>query len=757
MTDPRVPAPDAHPLGLGDRDLLEGNRLVFESSSQGILFQDASGAITRANPSAERILGLTPDAMRGRMSVDPRWGAIYEDGSPFPGEDHPSMKALRTGQPVTDEIMGITNPLQEGTRWIQVTALPVTRPGEVKPHQVMVTFTDITERKRSETLLAKVTAQVPGVVYQYRLYPDGRSCFPYASAGISDIYEVTPESVRDDATPVFHCIHPEDLQATADAIQESARLLSLFHWEFRVVLPRQGLRWRLCDAKPERMPDGGTLWYGIITDITERKQAEVERSQFIERISDAFVALDRNWYYTYVNAKAGQLFGRRPEDLIGKHIWTEFPEGVGQKFHLAYEQAMRTQEEVVLEEYYPPYDQWFENHIYPSPEGLTIYFQDISERKKAEQERLILQNQLHQVQKMESLGSLAGGVAHDMNNVLGAVLGLASANLGAHPPGSPTRHAFETIIKAAERGGKMVKGLLGFARQSAAEERRLDMNEILKEEVHLLERTTLAKVRINMDFAPDLRPILGDASALTHAFMNLCVNAVDAMPDHGTLTLLTHNLGSDWIEVRVEDTGSGMPKEILDRAMDPFFTTKEQGKGTGLGLSLVYSTVKAHRGEIEIQSEPGIGTCVKMRFPALSPASPEASEVGADPEPAAHGLKVMVVDDDELIQSSMAMLLETLGHAVSSAQSGEAALQQIEAGLPLDLVILDMNMPGLGGRGTLPRLRELRPDLPVLLATGKADQLALELIATHPHTTLLPKPFSLDEMRLKIQVILNRA
>lgn len=166
--------------------------------------------------------------------------------------------------------------------------------------------------------------------------------------------------------------------------------------------------------------------------------------------------------------------------------------------------------------------------------------------------------------------------------------------------------ALDTICKATERGGKMVKSLLSFARQSPADNQRLDINAILREQVSLLERTTLSTVRLQLDLEGNLLPYLGDASALTHAFMNLCVNAVEAMPENGTLTLHTRNVDRGWIEVEVEDNGTGMPKEVLEKALDPFFTTKGIGKGTGLGLSMVFSTVKAHRGQMEIESEPGL-------------------------------------------------------------------------------------------------------------------------------------------------------
>jgi PAS domain S-box-containing protein len=380
-------------------------------------------------------------------------------------------------------------------------------------------------------------------------------------------------------------------------------------------------------------------------------------------------------------------------------------------------------------------------------------WRDFTADKAIEAERRQLHTQLLQSQKMESLGLLAGGIAHDMNNVLSAILGLASAHIGAQPYGSPLHQALDTICKATERGGTMVKSLLSFARHAPAEERALELNEILQEEIHLLERTTLSKIRLEMDLDPGLRPIRGDAGALTHAFMNLCVNSVDAMPVNGTLTFQTRNVGSDWVEVVVKDTGSGMPKEILDKAMDPFFTTKEVGKGTGLGLSMVYSTVKAHGGQMTIESEPGAGTQVRMRFPAcedgVQPMERPADAVPTSREP----LRVLLVDDDDLIQSSMQALLEALGHTVTGATCGEEALAQLGRGFKPDLVILDMNMPGLGGGGTLPRLRQMCPKVPVLLSTGRTDQAALDLAAAHPGVTLLPKPFGLRDLQKQFEAL----
>lgn len=373
----------------------------------------------------------------------------------------------------------------------------------------------------------------------------------------------------------------------------------------------------------------------------------------------------------------------------------------------------------------------------------------LAERLQREQERRRFEAQLARSQKMESLGSLAGGVAHDMNNVLGAILGLASAHASLQPAGSSSQKAFETIEKAARRGGTLVRGLLDFTRKGLVEEAAVDLNTLVQEEVHLLERTTLSRVDCVLSLDPQLRPIRGDAGALSHVLMNLCVNAVDAMPQGGTLTLRTRNLPGDRVELQVADTGAGMTPEVLEKALEPFFTTKDQGKGTGLGLSIVYGTVKAHGGSVELQSQPGEGTTVTLGFPALATA---ATEIAQKEPSGIHDARktVLLVDDDDLVRTATEALLGVLGHAVVAVPSGEEALAQLEAGLAVDLVLLDLNMPGLGGPGTLPRLRAAWPHLPVLLATGRADHAALALAKAHPGVGLMAKPFSLQELRRAI-------
>ena len=447
----------------------------------------------------------------------------------------------------------------------------------------------------------------------------------------------------------FHrLIHPEDREYAGRLWQEAHADRKEFHGEYRLLRDDGSLVWVIGKAVFEFNTAGKLIGIiGTLTDITKRKKAEAttreSEARFRRAIEEApmpvmihaedgeVITISRTWT---------ELTGYRHEDIPTIAEWTKKAYGIDQPLILEeiatlYDRPHRKAEgeyEVTCCDGTKRVWDFSSISLGALPDGRRIAMStasDVTERKQEELERGRLQALLMQSQKMESLGSLAGGVAHDMNNVLGAILGIASANLHLQPVNSPASRAFDTIVQAATRGGKMVKSLLSFARQSPVEEHEIDINSILQEEVTLLERTTLANIRLEMDLAPSLRPILGDAAALTHAIMNLCVNAVDAMSENGTLTLRSRNVYGDWVEVLVEDTGTGMPKEILEKAMDPFFTTKEVGKGTGLGLSMVYSTVKAHRGQIEIQSNPGQGTRVLLRFPvfeAVAKLSDQATE-----------------------------------------------------------------------------------------------------------------------------------
>jgi two-component system cell cycle sensor histidine kinase/response regulator CckA len=380
---------------------------------------------------------------------------------------------------------------------------------------------------------------------------------------------------------------------------------------------------------------------------------------------------------------------------------------------------------------------------------LLVMALDIRERKVAEDLQRRLDEERHQMQKLESLGSLASGVAHDMNNVLAAIQAVTETLQGGGAMDPELARPLRIIQLAASRGRDLVRGLVNFSRKDLREPEVLDLNGLVSEEVELLSRTTFQKVRLVVDLAEPPPIVVGERGSLAAALMNLCVNAVDAMPGGGTLTLRTRLLAGSQVELQVEDTGEGMPPEVLHRALEPFYTTKPIGKGTGMGLAMAYATLKAHGGSLDLQSAPGRGTLVTLRLPAGAPAEEAAaSQPGLrTPLPAR---RILLVDDDPLILESVAALIEALGQEVAAVPSGMEALARIETGEAFDLVVLDLNMPGLNGAETLTALRRMRPGLPVLLSTGFLDEETRDQVEADPRAWALLKPYSKVTLERKL-------
>ncbi|MBN2240672.1 MAG: PAS domain S-box protein [Dehalococcoidales bacterium] len=308
----------------------ERYRTLFETMSQGVVYQSASGEIVMANPAAERILGLTVDQMMGRTSGDPQWRSIHEDGTDFPGEEHPSMIALKTGKPVTDVIMGIFHHPENRYHWIAINAIPLFNQGEEKPYQVYTTFTDITERYLAEAEINRMNrellyfaSQVPGMIYQFKRYPDGTYTIPYTNEAIREIFGCTPEDVREDFTPIGNVIIPEDLQKMIDSIEASARDLTPWELEFRVQVPGKEVRIIWERSIPDKQEDNSIIWFGFAADITEREKAEEElllRAQLLDNASDGICLFDQDGYLIYANDMFFRTHGFNKEELTGINI-----------------------------------------------------------------------------------------------------------------------------------------------------------------------------------------------------------------------------------------------------------------------------------------------------------------------------------------------------------------------------------------------------------------------------------------------------
>ena len=378
-------------------------------------------------------------------------------------------------------------------------------------------------------------------------------------------------------------------------------------------------------------------------------------------------------------------------------------------------------------------------------------------------EREVALRQVYEFQKMESIGELTGGVAHDFNNLLAVILGSLTLLKKALPPDPRTARFLDRAIQGAERGATLTARLLAFARRQDLKRECIELQKQVPEMLDFLRHSVGPNVSINIDIPTDVQPVEVDPNQFELALLNLAVNARDAMPRGGSLTISCRNepgsrvdglADGHWVSISVTDTGEGMSKETLARAQEPFFTTKGVGRGTGLGLSMVHGFAAQSGGTMRIASEPGTGTVVTLWLPR-APESPSsditAKAATAGQQDAPRKLRILIVDDDFLVSMGAADMLMDLGHSVVEAQSGADALKILETEPPFDVVMTDYAMPGMNGLDLALRIRQLDPDLPVILATGYA-----ELPPAHAvELQRLAKPYTQPTLAAALRLVIS--
>jgi signal transduction histidine kinase/CheY-like chemotaxis protein len=368
-------------------------------------------------------------------------------------------------------------------------------------------------------------------------------------------------------------------------------------------------------------------------------------------------------------------------------------------------------------------------------------------------QRKTMEAELHQARKLEAIGRLAGGVAHDMNNTLNAIMGSVFAHRQEIARYDGQFKDLDNIIAACERGAQLTQNLLGFARKSHYKRQTFSLNGVVESVQTLLARTANKNINIETRLSQSPSFIRGDRGQIENAVINLCLNSLDAMEVSGTLTISTKR-DRGRVSLRVKDTGIGMDASVRERAFEPFFTTKAEGKGTGLGLAMVYGVVHAMNGRIMLDSTPGKGTAVTLSFPAVLATEPDMP-LPSTPPPAANsphllqGRKVLLIDDEPLVLRAGVRMLQTLGCEVLSATNGEEGIEKFKACEGgVHLVIVDLVMPGVNGIATIEEILRLDASTPVLLASGYAresDEIEA-LKERHPAVGFLAKPYKPDQV-----------
>ncbi len=732
-------------------------QVLFETLPLGVVYQNRHGEIIRANPAAERILGLTLDQLLGRASVDPLWRALHEDGSDFPGETHPAIKALETGEEVKNVIMGVYHPATKDYVWINIHAVPQFRTGEDRPGQVYSIFEEITEKKRTQDEIKKL-ARFPGENPNsvMRIQKDGTLLYHnQASEALLRHWK------KETGSQV-----PKELDK---AIKEVLSSRTSRQWEDRI--QDRTFSFTVAAVTEEACVNVYGLEITELKRVEENLKREKERFRILVDASPLGVSLmGPDGRCKYINPKFTAIFGYTLEDIPDGRAWfrkaypdeayrheviaqwlkdlRDFPSGESRP--RTFKVICKDGEEKVVH---------FSPVSMETGDQLVIY-EDITDRKK-------LEIQLIQAQKMEAVGTLAGGIAHDFNNLLMAIQGNVSLMLMDLPSPHPDRERLQHIESCVRSGADLTKQLLGFARRGKYQVKATDLNDLIDKASALFGRTQKG-LRIHRKLAQRVWTVEVDRGQMEQVLLNLLVNAWQAMPQGGDLYLETQNVFLDehyvqpfevklghYVKTSVTDTGIGMDEETKQRIFEPFFTTKERGRGTGLGLATVYGIIKGHEGFITVYSEPGRGTTFNFYIPASAKLAEEEKKEQATLMTGQEG--ILLVDDEEIILQVAAQLLERLGYTVFVAHNGREALDLYsQKAKEIDLVILDLVMPGMGGGETFQNLKKLNPKVKVLLSSGYSINGLAREIMDQGCRGFIQKPFNLKEVSVIIREILDQ-
>jgi signal transduction histidine kinase/response regulator RpfG family c-di-GMP phosphodiesterase len=402
--------------------------------------------------------------------------------------------------------------------------------------------------------------------------------------------------------------------------------------------------------------------------------------------------------------------------------------------------------------------------------SLAHVIKDITQEKQAEAERQRLEEQLRVSQKMEAIGSLAGGIAHDFNNMLYVIMTFTDLSIDAMDEGDPIRKQLDEVKKASERAAALIRQLLAFSRKQILQPVPLDLNRVTTELQKMLHRILGEDIALVPVLAPDLALTMADPSQIEQVLMNLVVNARDAMPTGGKLTLETANVILDaafmmpgssakpgpYVMLAVTDTGCGMDAKTVERIFEPFFTTKERGKGTGLGLSTVYGIVRQSGGEILVHSQPGQGTTFRIYLPRTEATVREAPVSLPAPTRTSGDETILIVEDETAVRDLAKQVLVKVGYTVMTAANGDEALRMCEQHPgKIHLALTDVVMPGMGGRDFAEQLSKVRPEIKILYMSGYTDDTIDNHGTLDPGTHLITKPFSLADLRRKVREILD--
>jgi two-component system cell cycle sensor histidine kinase/response regulator CckA len=536
-------------------------------------------------------------------------------------------------------------------------------------------------------------------------------------------------------------------------------------------------------------------------DLIPEPSSEVSAREILHSLPDAVITTDRQMRINYFNLAASKLTGFRPREALGMFCKDVLKSDMCEtecliKKALDLNQNIFSFETVITTADGGKLPILTNASLLTTLSGKVVgymqVFRDITSIKKitsdlrtsrrelieknaalarALKELKSTQEQLLHAQKMESMGILAGGIAHDFNNLLSGILGYASLLKMKIDSGNPLYKYVDTIEKSAVKSSELTKKLLAFSRTVKYRLEVIDINQVIEEFLSIIEKTISKRINIHKSLASDLWAIEAEPSQIEQAFLNLFINACDAMPEGGKLSIITENYilndedeehinfikaeKGKYIKVSIADTGEGIPAEILNKIFDPFFSTKDKHKGSGLGLSVVYGVVKDHGGYINIKSKPGEGTIFEIIFP-ISSKPLQKTIFGEKQEVVGGSETILIVDDDKVSRNLGEEILSDKGYKIVLAGTGFKAIEIYRKQKDdIALVILDMIMPGIDGRETCKRLKQINPSLKILISSGFSDETKKDNEFRSWIQGFIQKPYNINELSKKVRRILD--
>lgn len=651
------------------------------------------------------------------------------------------------------------------------------------PVRLIGTIQDITKRREIELQSRQFEVNLRALVeastlftWQANVHGESDELF----AWLQDLSGRPITSIEE----VLEIIHPEDIDAARQAWELSVATRTVFTSVCRFLSRDRGYRY-LAIRGVQLFDDKGNFqqWIGTFNDITDRKSAEEalrKNEAQLQLVADSvpvvIAYLDKESRFLFANKAClnwfgladKEIVGRHVADIVGRDIYKELLseiESVLKGAEVRLERAALIDRTRYVQLTYKPDLDSLGNTL-----GYFLFIIDLTESRQAEERLRKSQEQLRQAQKLESIGRLAGGIAHDFNNMLTAINGYSELALSQLSDGDPLKRNIEEIKKAGERSANLTRQLLAFSRQQLINVSLINLNQAIIDSTVMIQRVIGEDIQIETDLYERLWTLKGDKNLLTQILLNLVVNARDAMPRGGIITISTQNVildddsmmlrfGADvgpFVKLSVSDTGIGMDDETKKQIFEPFFTTKETGKGTGLGLSMVYGIVKQLDGYVWVESEPNGGTTFDLYFPRAEDTD-EVTSVEIHNTNPKHGTEtVLLVEDEDIVRELSSEVLRSCGYKVIEASSGKEALRSYkEFGQEISLLMTDVVMPGMNGEELAKQLLSIQPELKILYTSGYIDNpIALSDGLKHG-AAFIQKPFTNIELARKIRAILD--